>query len=126
MERLLNVITPLHTATKRDFLARMNDDKPVQDRRRSPHETAVADANDHASARLRKATLLKELGYLVTPPNCGLEVGDVVGFTDAHIAGSQVKGRVKSIATVYRRDPSAGSRRGGQPLYEQRIGLGGV
>jgi SAM-dependent methyltransferase len=27
MGRLLNIITPLHTATKRDFLGRMNDDK---------------------------------------------------------------------------------------------------
>ena len=27
MERLLEIITPLHTSTKRDFLARMNDDK---------------------------------------------------------------------------------------------------
>ena len=27
MERLLNLITPLHTSTKRDFIGRMNDDK---------------------------------------------------------------------------------------------------
>jgi ubiquinone/menaquinone biosynthesis C-methylase UbiE len=27
MDRLLNVITPLHTSTKRDFIARMTDDK---------------------------------------------------------------------------------------------------
>ena len=27
MERLLNIITALHTSTKRDFLARMNDEK---------------------------------------------------------------------------------------------------
>ncbi|GLR98748.1 SAM-dependent methyltransferase [Bradyrhizobium liaoningense] len=27
MGRLLNIVTPLHTATKRDYMARMNDDK---------------------------------------------------------------------------------------------------
>ena len=27
MGRLLNLVTPLHTATKRDYMARMNDDK---------------------------------------------------------------------------------------------------
>lgn len=27
MGRLLNVVTPLHTATKRDYMGRMNDDK---------------------------------------------------------------------------------------------------
>ncbi len=100
-----------------DF-ARMNDDKPVQDRRRSPHETAASDAADHASARLRKATLRKDLGELVTPPNCGLEVGDVIAFTDASIAPGQQRARVRSILTVYRRER--------QPVFEQRLGLGGV
>ena len=27
MGRLLNIVTPLHTATKRDYMGRMNDDK---------------------------------------------------------------------------------------------------
>lgn len=99
----------------------MNHDKPAQDRRRSPHETATADANTHASARLRKAILRKDLGELVTPPNCGLEVGDVVAFTDAHVSASQVKGRVRSITTLFTRAPS-----GGKAGYEQRVGLGGV
>ena len=27
MGRLLEIVTPLHKATKRDYLARMNDDK---------------------------------------------------------------------------------------------------
>jgi hypothetical protein len=27
MGRLLDIVTPLHKATKRDYLARMNDDK---------------------------------------------------------------------------------------------------
>ena len=27
MGRMLNLVTPLHTATKRDYMGRMNDDK---------------------------------------------------------------------------------------------------
>ena len=100
-----------------DF-ARQNDDRPVQDRRRSPHDTTEATVEDHAAARLRKAVLGRDLGRLVTPPNCGLEVGDVVQFTDLAIAGAAVKGRVRSITTVFRRDTRA--------VYEQRVGLGGV
>jgi hypothetical protein len=100
-----------------DFAA-MNSDKPVQDRRRSPHETVQADVDAHATARLRKSVLGKDLGELVTPPNCGLEVGDVLDFTDAAIAGVAVKGRVRSIRTLFRRDAKA--------RYEQRVGLGGV
>jgi hypothetical protein len=100
-----------------DFVV-MNSDKPVQDRRRSPHETVQADVDAHATARLRKSVLAKDLGYLVTPPNCGLEVGDVVDFIDAAIGGSAVKGRVRSLRTVFKRE--------GKARYEQRVGLGGV
>jgi hypothetical protein len=62
--------------------------------------------------------LAKDLGELVTPPNCGLEVGDVVDFTDPAIAGAAVKGRVRSIRTVFKRE--------GRAQYRQRVGLGGV
>jgi hypothetical protein len=100
-----------------DF-TRQNDDRPFQDRRRSPHDTTGATAGDHATARLRKAVLGRDLGELVTPPNCGLEVGDVVAFTDAAISASQVQGRVRAIETVF--------RRAGRAVFEQRVGLGGV
>ncbi len=100
-----------------DFTA-MNADKPVQERSRSPHESVQADVDAHAAARLRKWVLQKELGELVTPPNCGLEVGDVVDFTDAAIGGAAVKGRVASIRTVLKLQ--------GNARYEQRVGLGGV
>ncbi len=100
-----------------DFAA-MNSDKPVQERPRSPHETSASDANAHAAARLRKSVLAKDLGVLVTPPNCGLEVGDVIAFSDPAILASQVKARVKSIVTDYRRI--------GRAVFEQRVGLGGV
>ena len=100
-----------------DF-AVINNDKPEQERRRSPHETSASDANAHASARLRKAVLAKDLGLLVTPPNCGLEIGDVVAFTDAAVGPSQVKARVKSIVTIYKRAARA--------VFEQRVALGGV
>jgi hypothetical protein len=101
-----------------DF-TRQNDDKPLQDRRRSPHDTTAGTVGDHATARLRKAVLGRDLGELLTPPNCGLEVGDVVSFTDLAIAALAVKGRVRSIETVMR-------RRDGRTVYEQRVGLGGV
>jgi len=100
-----------------DF-AGMNSDKPIQDRRRSPHETSSSDANAHAAARLRRSVLAKDLGLLVTPPNCGLEIGDVVAFSDPAASASQVKARVRNVVTVYRRADRA--------VFEQRVGLGGV
>jgi hypothetical protein len=100
-----------------DFAA-MNYDRPLQDRRRSPHETSGSDANAHAAARLRKAVLASDLGELVTPPNCGLEVGDVVSFSDSAVSGSALKARVAGIRTTYKRAARAG--------FEQRIRLGGV
>jgi hypothetical protein len=100
-----------------DFV-RMNDEKPLQDRRRSPHETIAADASDNAAARLRKATLGKRLGELVTPPNCGLEIGDVIAFSDPSIGAGQQNARVASIVTLHRRDGTA--------VFEQRVALGGV
>lgn len=104
-----------------DF-ALMNHDKPIEDRRRDPHATAYGDADDHACARLRKAQLRKNAGYLITPPNCGLQVGDVIAYSDALVSSTQIRARVASITTRFRRAPSAGRT----TLYEQRVGLGGL
>lgn len=98
----------------------MDQDKPLQDRRRDPHAALLGEAQDHAAARLRKAILEQDLGYLITPPNCGLQTGDVIAYTDLLVSASQLTARVRSIQTRFRR---AGS---GPALYEQRIGLGGV
>jgi len=103
-----------------DYTA-MNNDKPIQDRRRSPHETAGSDADANATARLRKSVLARDMGELVTPPNCGLEIADVIAFTDAAVSPSQVKARVTGIKTTMRRTPSSG-----KATYEQHVKLGGV
>lgn len=102
-----------------DFTSQDND-KPVHDRRRDPHASAAADADAHAEARLRKSTLGKDLGELLIPPHVGLEVGDVIAYSDALVSGALLKARVRSINTTYRR------RQGARPVYEQRVGLGGV
>jgi hypothetical protein len=99
----------------------MRNDKPIQARHRSPHETVQADADDNATARLRKTVLAKHLGTLVTPPNCGIEIADIIAFTDAAISPSQVTARVAGIKTVMKRDPSTG-----RVAYEQHLALGGV
>jgi hypothetical protein len=102
-----------------DF-AVQNGDKPIEDRRRDPNEASASDANAVAAARLRKAVLATDKGELVTPPNCGLEVNDVIAYTDAFVSASQVKARVRGISTRFRR---AGP---GPALYEQTVKLGGV
>ena len=102
-----------------DF-TRLDHDRPLEARRRDPHATLVADADAHASARLRKATLAKDVGELVVPPHVGLEVGDVVAYSDALVSSGQLKARVRSIRTHFRR------RQGAPPVYVQRVGLGAV
>ena len=102
-----------------DFTAQ-NHDKPLEDRRRDPNETAEADADAVASARLRKAVLGTDKGELVTPVNCGLEVNDVVAYTDTLVNPAQQKARVRGITTKFRR---AGP---GPAVYEQTVLLGGV
>jgi hypothetical protein len=54
----------------------------------------------------------------VTPPNCGLEIGDAIAFSDPSISASQLTARVAGILTLY--------RRAGAALFEQRVTLGGV
>lgn len=100
-----------------DFAA-INNDKPIEDRRRDPNETAAADANAAASARLRKAVLATDKGELVTPPNAGLEILDVVAYTDTLVNAAQRKARVTGITTKFRRT--------GPALFEQTVKLGGV
>lgn len=100
--------------------ARMDDDKPAVDRRRDPHATVYTDADAHAAARLRKATLRKDLGQLVIAPHCGLEIGDVLAYSDALVSPSAIKGRVTSIETRFRRRDTP------RPVYEQRVALGGL
>jgi hypothetical protein len=62
-------------------------------------------------------------GQLTVPPHCGLEIGDVVAYTDTHVAATQRTARVTSITTRFRRRPSPEGRRA---VYHQVIGLGGV
>ena len=113
-------IAPTRLGQAFDF-SLINYDRPQQDRRRDAHSTSTAEANDLASARLRKSQLRKDLGVLTVPPNCGIEIGDVIAFTDALINGSERKARVAGIATRFRRQEP-----GRAAVYEQRIALGGL
>jgi len=107
-----------------DFAAQ-NHDKPLQDRRRDANETAAADANAVAAARLRKAVLTTDKGELTTPPNCGIEVNDVIAYTDTFIHAAQQTARVRGITTRFRR--AGTGRLGALPtIYEQTLKLGGV
>ncbi len=100
-----------------DFTA-MNDDKPLEDRRPDSNETGATDANNAAAARLRKALLATDKGELTTPPNVGLEILDVVAYTDLLVNAAQRKARVTGISTKFRRT--------GPALFEQTVKLGGV
>jgi hypothetical protein len=81
-----------------------------------------SNADAAASARLRKAVLATDKGELVTPPNCGIEINDVVAYTEAKVAAGQQYARVRSIVTAFRRRDG----KGGTAIYEQTIGLGGL
>jgi hypothetical protein len=100
----------------------MDFDKPLLDRRRDPHATAEADASAYASARLRRSVLGRDLGSVRIAPHCGLEIGDVLAYSDALVSGSTVTGRVKAITTLFRRQPSGP----GRAMFEQRVELGGL
>ncbi len=99
-------------------LTAANQDKPIEDRRRDPNETGATDANNAASARLRKAVLATDKGELTTPTNCGIEINDVIAYTDLLVNAAQRKARVSGIATKF--------RRAGPAVYEQTIHLGGI
>lgn len=69
------------------------------DRRRDPHDASAADANAAAAARLRKAVLATDKGELVTPPNVGLEVNDVVAYTGSRTSPSRSKKRASAASS---------------------------
>jgi hypothetical protein len=58
-----------------------------------------------------------EAGSIVVTPHCGLEVLDVVEFTDDYVSPSAIKRRVRAIG--WRFDRVRG-------VYEQRIELGAM
>jgi hypothetical protein len=96
-------------------------DKPITSRRRDAHSASGADAEDYAEALLRKAQLARDLGHLVTAPHCGLEVGDVVQYSDVLVHDTDpLVARVAAIKTTMRR------RHNQRALYEQRVRLAGL
>ena len=98
----------------------MDSEKPIMDRRRDPHSASGADAEDYANARIRKAQLNRSLGELVTAPHCGLEIGDVIQYSDSLVNASALKARVAGIKTTMKR------RHNQRALYEQRVTLRGL
>lgn len=98
----------------------MGTDKPIEERRRDPHSATAADAADHAAAALRQAVIASDRGSITTPPNVGLEVGDVISYNDDLAGGDPIKARVRALTTRFRR---AGTR---TAVYEQTVQLGGV
>jgi hypothetical protein len=100
----------------------MAENKGLADRRRGPHEVTAGNAADHAAARLRKGVLESDRGYLVTSPHCGMEVGDVVQYSDALVSATVVKARVRAVRTRFVR----GGGRSRKAVFEQRVELGGV
>jgi|GEM_PF-1138685 len=68
-----------------------------------------------ATATLRRRALDADAGRIVSPPNVGQEVYDLVDFTDLLVSGAAVKRRVKAVRRRY--DRHAG-------VYEQTLDLG--
>jgi len=76
-----------------------------------------AECDDRAEAQLRKHDATKKRGELVTLPNLGLELLDVVTVTDARAGVSGEVYRVRGIVETY--DTTK------KPLvFEQRVALG--
>ncbi|MFN8585323.1 MAG: hypothetical protein U0446_08395 [Dehalococcoidia bacterium] len=80
--------------------------------------TAQARADVRASTVLRREALAVPRGELVSPPNVGHEVGDVVELTDATLGLNAAKYRVAAWRLRF--------ARAGRPLYEQTLTLGAV
>ena len=72
---------------------------------------------DKDPAHVRKRALDERAGTLVCPPICGLELLDVLAFSDALVSASSQARRVAAI--TWRLDRARG-------IYEQRIELGVV
>ncbi len=73
-------------------------------------------ADDRAAATLRQEELALALGEIVTPVNCGQELGDVVSITDPQAGLSAAKHRVVGLELRFARR--------GRSVYEQRVLLG--
>ena len=77
--------------------------------------TTGAAAAATAAAHLRQRALDARAGRITAPPHCGLELLDVVDFTDPLIGPNAIKRRVAAIRWRYDRTKA---------LYEQQIDLG--
>lgn len=85
--------------------------------RRDLTSTSGAAAGATAAAHLRQRALDTAAGRITVSPHCGLELLDVIDFTDALIAPTAIKRRVRAIA--WRLDCV-------RAVYEQRIELGAM
>jgi hypothetical protein len=75
----------------------------------------ASEAGATAAAHQRQRALDERAGELVCPPICGLELLDVLTFSDPLVAASAQTRRVSGI--TWRLDSARG-------VYEQRIALG--
>ncbi|OGO52123.1 MAG: hypothetical protein A2148_12495 [Chloroflexi bacterium RBG_16_68_14] len=80
--------------------------------------TTATKADQRAQDTLRQEGLELILGELLTPANCGQELGDVIAVTDPNVGLSAQKYRVVGLDLSYARGPRA--------VYEQRLMLGEV
>lgn len=80
--------------------------------------STAALAAQRATDTLRQAELETARGELVSPPNCGQAVGDVIDVTDSHLVMSSEKFRVLGVEYKF--------ERGRRAKYEQRLLLGSV
>jgi hypothetical protein len=85
------------------------------ERQRDLSSDTAAEANATAVAHLRQRKLEEDAGDIVVGPICGLELLDMISFTDALIAAGVTLKRTMSI--TWRLDRTRG-------VYEQQIGLG--
>lgn len=81
--------------------------------------TAAADAQSRADALLRQAAMASRAEEIVTPPNCGQELYDVVTVTDGRAGLAAAPRRVTGLRLHY-------SRNAVEPTYEMRLRLGAV
>jgi hypothetical protein len=75
-------------------------------------------AQDRCQHLVRRLEMGALSGELVSPPNCGQELHDVVEVTDPRAGLTAAKRRVVGVAVEYRRR--------GEPRYLQRLTLAGV
>ena len=67
---------------------------------------------------LRQQQLVQDMGELVVPPSCGLQLMDVVTVTDPTAGLTAKKYRIVGLGLRYVKE--------GKPMYEQRVYLGNV